>query len=118
MDEISASTGFSYTLGYVSEKEEFGLASGPKQSPYIAEKVVNGTMSADDMMNLGSGTKGFVSTAVLKLVEAGKINLDDPIIQHTDGPMKEMWNTTLVEVLGERAANVTVHNLIFMQSGI
>jgi hypothetical protein len=114
MDRISNTTGFSYTLGYVSEKEEFGLASGPKQSPYIADKVVEGMMSPDDMMNLGSGTKGFVSTAVLKLVEAGKINLDDHIIEHTDGPMKAMWNTTLVELLGERVANVTVHNLIFM----
>jgi D-alanyl-D-alanine carboxypeptidase len=70
------------------------------------------------MMNLGSGTKGFTATAIMKLADTGKLNLDDPVYIHTDEPMLRMWNTTLVDLYGERVKKVTVRHLIFMKSGI
>jgi len=32
--------------------------------------------------------------------------------------MKRMWNVSMVEIFGAMAANVTVHDLIYMRSGI
>jgi CubicO group peptidase (beta-lactamase class C family) len=75
-------------------------------------------MEPNDMMNLGSGTKGFTATAIMKLADQGKLNLDDPAHLYTDEPMLRMWNTTLVDLYGERAEKVTVRHLIFMKSGI
>ena len=37
---------------------------------------------------------------------------------HIDGPMERMWNTSMVEIFGDMAVNVTVHDLIYMRSGI
>lgn len=54
----------------------------------------------------------------MRLVDQGKLTLDDKVSQHADGPMKAMWNTTFVELLGRNATNVTVGNLIKMQAGI
>jgi len=65
-------------------------------------------------MELGSGTKGYTATAIMRLVDAGKVNLDDPAYLHIDGPMKKGWNTTMFELFGLWANEVTVHNLIFM----
>jgi CubicO group peptidase (beta-lactamase class C family) len=57
-------------------------------------------MTGDDRMNLGSGTKGFVATAVMRLVDQGKLQLSDKAYLHIDGPMKAMWNTTMQELFG------------------
>jgi len=38
--------------------------------------------------------------------------------KHIDGPMKAMWNTTMQELFGGYAQEVSVHNIIFMQSGV
>jgi CubicO group peptidase (beta-lactamase class C family) len=54
----------------------------------------------------------------MRLVDQGKLTLDDKVSVHVDGPMMAMWNTTFVEVMGKNATNVTVGNLIRMQSGI
>jgi len=50
----------------------------------------------------------------MRLVDQGKLTLDDKVSEHVDGPMKAMWNTTFVETLGMNATNVTVGNLIKM----
>jgi CubicO group peptidase (beta-lactamase class C family) len=65
-------------------------------------------------MEMGSGTKAFTATAIMRLVDAGKISLSDPAYLHIDGPLKAGWNTTMFELFGLWANNVTVHNLIFM----
>lgn len=57
---------------------------------------------------MGSGTKSFTAAAVMRLVEQGKVNLTDYAHEHIDGPMKALWNTTMVELFGPMAANVTV----------
>jgi CubicO group peptidase (beta-lactamase class C family) len=75
-------------------------------------------MTADDKLLMGSGTKPFTAVAILKLVDQGKVNLEDPAMLHIDPPLKYMYNTTMIDLFGLKAANVTVRHLIFMQSGI
>jgi len=75
-------------------------------------------MDGNDTAILGSGTKGFTAAAVLRLVDQGHVKLEDAAYLHIDEPMKRMWNTSMVEIFGARAANVTVHDLIYMRSGI
>ena len=71
-------------------------------------------MSGSDTMEMGSGTKAYTATAIMRLVDAGKVKLDDPAYIHVDGPLRAGWNTTMFELFGMWANQVTVHNLIFM----
>jgi len=79
---------------------------------------IPGNLTGDDTGILGSGTKGFTSTAVMRLVEQGKISLDDPAHKYIDISLKKGYNTTMYELFGLWANEVTVRHLIFMKSGI
>jgi len=71
-------------------------------------------MNATDTVELGSGTKAFTAAAIMRLVDQGKAKLDDPAYIHADLPLMEAFNTTMDELFGLWANNVTVGNLIFM----
>ncbi|WP_373520236.1 serine hydrolase domain-containing protein [Aquiflexum sp.] len=63
------------------------------------------TIKTDMIFQIGSMTKQFTSTAVLQLVEQGKVSLDDPIQKYVDYfPNKEY--------------PVTIHHLLSQTSGI
>jgi CubicO group peptidase (beta-lactamase class C family) len=49
---------------------------------------VPGTVNSTDVVELGSGTKPFVATAVMRLVDQGKVKLDDPAHIHIDIALK------------------------------
>ena len=118
MDRVSNKTGYGFNFGYIdSHGLEISLASGNKSNTYLPIQVP-GAIEPIDTMILGSGTKGFTATAVMQLVDQGKIHLDDPAYLYVDGPLTKAANTTMEELFGERAKNITVHNLIFMQSGL
>jgi CubicO group peptidase (beta-lactamase class C family) len=119
MDHASEVTGYGFSFGYVDNKGlEFGLGSGNRTFDNTMPQYVAGNVTEIDTMELGSGTKPFTATAVMRLVDQGKVKLDDPAHIHIDPPLKAGWNTTMYELFGLYANNVTVHNLIFMQSGI
>jgi len=65
-------------------------------------------MTGNDTGILGSGTKGFTATAVMKLVDAGLVNLQDPAPMHVDPSMKLSWNKTMEDLYGPRVYKVTV----------
>jgi hypothetical protein len=69
MDDVSNKTGYSFNLGFVSMDEQFGLASGPKSSPYSGGDLPGGNLTATDTMALGSGTKTFTGAAIMRLVD-------------------------------------------------
>ena len=50
-----------------------------------ADTVTGEPMSVDDHMRIGSVTKTFTGTAVLQLVDQGRIALSDPISRYVDG---------------------------------
>lgn len=51
----------------------------------VGDKAANTPMSVDDHMRIGSVTKTFTGTAVLQLVEQGRVALSDPIAKYVDG---------------------------------
>jgi CubicO group peptidase (beta-lactamase class C family) len=76
-------------------------------------------MEPIDMMGMGSGTKGYTASAVMRLVDQGKVKLDDPAYMHIDPiMMRDMDNKTMQTLFGEQATKITVKDLIFMKSGL
>ncbi|WP_086736474.1 serine hydrolase domain-containing protein [Streptomyces glaucescens] len=51
----------------------------------VADKSTGRRMSPDLFLRIGSETKTFTVTAMLQLVDQGKISLDDPISEYVDG---------------------------------
>lgn len=51
----------------------------------VADKATGAPISADFYSRIGSVTKTFTVTAVLQLVDEGKVGLDDPIAKYVDG---------------------------------
>ena len=53
-------------------------------------------------MLLGSATKTYTAAAVMRLVEQGKVALDDPASKHIDPVLTAMNHTTLVGLFGPK----------------
>ena len=70
----------------------------------VADKQTQEPMATDMFMRIGSETKTFVVTAVLQLVDQGKLGLDDPIGNYLSGVPN-----------GDR---VTIRHMAEMRSGI
>ena len=75
------------------------------ESAGLANKRFNVSNRPDTKFNLGSLNKSFTSVAILQLVEAGKIGIDDPIGKYLDIFPKEI------------ADKVTIRQLLNMSSG-
>ena len=54
----------------------------------------------------------------MRLVDEGKLTLEDHAYEHIDPAMKRMWNVTMASLFGERAHKVTIRHLLTMRSGI
>ncbi|MFJ4682476.1 serine hydrolase domain-containing protein [Streptomyces sp. NPDC088789] len=51
----------------------------------VADKASGQAMADDMYVRIGSETKTFTVTALLRLVEEGRVGLDDPVSDHVDG---------------------------------
>lgn len=78
-------------------------AFGARNVDLRAEKR-GAPMKPNLYMRIGSETKTFTATAVLQLVEAGKVRLDDPISKYVDGV--------------PNGGKITVRELAEMRSGL
>jgi len=118
INNVSAVTGFSLSVGYIDgDGLTFGVGSGPR-SPMGSPVVTPGTCDGTDTMLLGSGTKPYTAATIMRLVEAGKMSLNDSAAYHIDWALQRMNGTTLAGIFGPKAANVTIGQLISMRSGI
>ncbi|MFE7593488.1 serine hydrolase domain-containing protein [Kitasatospora sp. NPDC057512] len=63
-------------VGYTSPRGSYQRAFG------VADKATGAPMSPDFYMRIGSVTKTFTTTAVLRLVDQGRVRLDDPISRY------------------------------------
>lgn len=119
MTDASDKTGYGFMFGFVDDQgNDFGLASGPRTMSKAEPIQVPGNLTSNDTGVMGSGTKGFTATAVMRLVDEGKISLDDPCYIYVDPMLLRGYNTTMYELFGLWANDVTVRHLIFMQSGL
>ena len=74
----------------------------------------------EGLIPLGSVTKTFTAAAVMQLLDAGLLSLDDPAHKHVDPVLKRLNGTTLLQVWSgdARIQRVTVGQLLSMRSGI
>ena len=70
-----------------------------------ADAEANTQNRNESVYGIGSVTKTFTATAILKLVQDGKLSLTDKL-------------STFFPALGETAENITIHHLLSMTSGI
>ena len=63
LTNLSAATGYAFSVGYVDAELSFGLGSGPRSLPGLTP-VVPGTVGPHDTMGLGSGSKPYVGAPV------------------------------------------------------
>ncbi|MFJ3585878.1 serine hydrolase domain-containing protein [Streptomyces sp. NPDC090127] len=68
----------------------------------VADKATGRPMTTDLFLRIGSETKTFTVTALLKLVDDGKIGLDDPIAKYIAG-VPNGWNITLRQLAEMRS---------------
>ncbi|MFI8458627.1 serine hydrolase domain-containing protein [Kitasatospora sp. NPDC085464] len=66
-------------VGYTTPNDTYVRSFG------VADKVADTPMSPDLYMRIGSVTKTFTTTGVLRLVDQGKVGLDDPISKYIPG---------------------------------
>lgn len=66
-------------------------------------------VTADTLFQIGSISKPFTATAIMKLVEAGEIGLDDPVVDHLP------WFRTSDAA---QSAQITIRHLLAHRSGI
>ena len=101
-------------VGYIDAQAQldFGIAAGSSGTS------TNTAFTANDTVVLGSGTKPYVAATVMRLVDAGKVSLEDKAAAHIDAVMQRLWNTSFVELLGDPAKDVTVGHLLRMKSGL
>ncbi|MDS0524698.1 beta-lactamase family protein [Clostridium sp. SHJSY1] len=74
----------------------------------VYSKDSNKAITAENMYGIGSVSKMFVTTAVMKLVDQGKIDLDAPVIKY----IKEF------KMADDRYKNITVRMLLNHSSGL
>ena len=118
LDRIEAETGYGFVASYMDDNGlNFGIAAGERSNKFM-NITVPGNITEDDTMILGSGTKPMTATAVLRLIDQGKIQLEDKAYMHIDEPMKKFFNRTMASLFGEKANNITVKDLLWMRSGL
>ncbi|WP_233492212.1 serine hydrolase [Blastococcus sp. TF02A-30] len=72
----------------------------------LADAVSGAPLTTRHLFRIASHSKTFTATAVLQLVEAGRMRLDDPIAQHVP------------ELAGSPVGRATVRELLGHQSGV
>jgi CubicO group peptidase (beta-lactamase class C family) len=112
VDNCVVNQTFAVSVGFVSNVHgiEFGVVAGKNNA--TGEPVI-----PTDTFLFGSGTKPFTAATIMQLVENGNISLQDKATKYVD-PVLAKNDTSLVELFGEEASNITVDHLISMQSGL
>ena len=94
----------------VKGNDDQGIEAASKETKYIKpkDKEVQSDAQQDTVYGIGSVSKMYVTTAVMQLVEEGKIDLDHPITDYL--PEFQMAD--------ERHKNITVRMLLNHSSGL
>lgn len=80
----------------------WGPAGDYTRAAGVADTATKAPMTTDVAMRIGSATKPFTVTALLQLVDDGKVGLDDPISKYVDG-VTDGDSITLRQLAGMRS---------------
>jgi len=114
LNQLAASSNVGLQLGWKSAGESFSIAAGNVTNPGESARAI----TPDDTFNYGSGTKAVIATAVMRMVDAGKLKLDDKVSTYVDPFLKRNNGTTLEQLFGSALADATVLHVIRMEAGI
>lgn len=118
-DEGQANATVALQLGWKSADQDFGASAGTFRFPEIANDAnLPRPASPDDTVLFGSGTKTVVATAIMRLIDAGKLKGDDPLWVHIDPFLLRNNATTLRGIWGPAIYNAKVLDVIRMAAGI
>jgi D-alanyl-D-alanine carboxypeptidase len=90
------------------------FCGGPPEHKVKGESCVQSA----DMFAMGSTAKMYTAAAVLRLVDQGKFDLDDKALPLFDQLWTKLNGSSIVHALGPQIKDVTVRQLLQMQSGI
>jgi len=110
---VSLGTGLS--LGVATAHGNISISAGPRRGRIARD---GDRVQPEDKFAMGSTTKMYTAAAVLRLVDAGRLGLDDKALPLIDRLWTKLNGTSLAVLLGPRMRNVTVRHLLQMQSGI
>ena len=100
-------------VSFVNSTHKFDLEVG--YSDFVGEKSIPATI--DHRFLFGSITKLYTSVAIMRLVESKKLQLDEPVYPYVDYYLSKN-GTSLVQLFGSRAVNITVRHLLQMRAGL
>jgi hypothetical protein len=114
IDSVAASYASEYPnlalqVAIHSATDSFSVASGS----------VNGRkITVDDKFTYGSGTKPVTATAIMRLIDGGKIKGSDKAHTIIDPYLQKYNGTTLAGIFGDAINNATALDLVRMSAGI
>lgn len=123
-----ANTGFSMGISYPSNAS-IGVACGPA---FLGDKKPYQLATPDSIFAMGSTTKMITAAAILKLVEDGKMSLNDKMLPRMEKAYKTLYakfqdkkdaagsptHPDLVAWLGPEIKDITIGQMLMMESGI
>eukprot|EP00041_Stephanoeca_diplocostata_P021552 m.503529 g.503529 ORF g.503529 m.503529 type:complete len:581 (+) comp21849_c0_seq3:116-1858(+) len=122
LSEHAQTYNVSFSLGfYPATGDPIAVAASPRggslsernprhEAPWL--------ISNRSLFPMGSVTKTYTAVGVMRLVEAGKVRLDNPIAEYVDPMLKTMIGKTLEEFFtDQRIKNATVRHFLSMRSG-
>jgi CubicO group peptidase (beta-lactamase class C family) len=85
---------------------------------YGKPQTINREVSTEDTFLYGSGTKPFTATAILRLIDQGKLKATDKVTSIVDPYLKAQGQPSLESFFGEAIAKATVLESVRMGTGI
>jgi CubicO group peptidase (beta-lactamase class C family) len=110
------SKGTALSLGVALPSRSISLSSGKQQMGKSASNSAD--VAPSDAFAMGSTMKMYTAAAILRLVDDGKIGLDDRALSLFDTLWTKLNGTSIVHALGSQIKDVTVRHLLQMRSGI
>jgi len=99
------------SVAYKSANHDVAVASGKPAT-------INRDVTSEDTFLYGSGTKPFTATAILRLIDQGKVKSTDKVSSIVDPYLKAQGQKSLAGFFGETIGDATVLELIRMGAGI
>lgn len=114
INQQASNTSAGLQFSWKSATESFTIAAGNVTNPGEASRAIR----TDDTFNYGSGTKAVVATAIMRMADAGKINIRDKVSPYVNPYLKRNNGTTLEELYGSQMADATILHVLRMEAGI